>query len=111
MIGIYGVTSYTVAGRTQEMGIRMALGAGATQVVRLVVRESMKTVALAIVAGLAVAYGVGRLIQSQLFGIDAADPMIFAVVPVALALVALLACWVPAQRASRVDPVATLRAD
>jgi putative ABC transport system permease protein len=111
MIGIYGVTSYAVARRTQEMGIRMALGARATQVVRLVLREGMKTIAVAIAVGLAAAYGVSRLIQSQLFGIGAADPVIYVIVPAILAAVAALACWLPARRASRVDPVATLRAD
>jgi putative ABC transport system permease protein len=111
MIGIYGVTSYAVAGRTQEMGIRMALGARATEVVTLIVRESMTTIAVAILVGLGAAYGVTRLIQSQLFGISATDPAIYAIVPVLLAAVAALACWVPARRASRVDPVATLKAD
>lgn len=111
MIGIYGVTSYAVAGRTQEMGIRMALGARAQQVVQLVVRESMKTIAIAIVVGLIASVGVTSLIRSQLFGIQATDPVTYVLVPVALGLVALIACWVPARRASRVDPVATLRAD
>jgi putative ABC transport system permease protein len=111
MIGIYGVTSYAVAGRTQEMGIRMALGARAQQVVRLVVRESMKTIVIAIAVGLVASVGVTKLIQSQLFGIEATDPITYVVVPIALGLVALIACWVPARRASRVDPVTTLRAD
>jgi putative ABC transport system permease protein len=111
MIGIYGVTSYAVAGRTQEIGIRMALGARATQVVRLVVREGMTTIAIAIAVGLTASIGVSHLIESQLFGVNATDPMIYVAVPIALAGVALLACWIPARRASRVDPVATLRAD
>jgi putative ABC transport system permease protein len=111
MIGIYGVTAYAVAGRTQEMGIRMALGARAQQVVRLVVRQSMKTIGIAIVVGLGVAAGAARLMQSLLFGIGTTDPVVYAAVPVALGLVALVACWLPARRASRVDPVTTLRAD
>ena len=111
MIGIYGVTSYAVAGRTQEMGIRMALGARAAQVVQLVVRESMKTIGIAIVVGLIASIAVSHLIQAQLFGISATDPTIYATVPIALGLVGLVACWLPARRASRVDPVATLRAD
>ena len=111
IIGIYGVTSYAVAGRTQEMGIRMALGARAPQVVTLVVRQSMTMIGLAIVVGLVASLGATRLLEAQLFGIRATDPVIYAIVPIALAAVALVACYIPARRASRVDPVATLRAD
>jgi putative ABC transport system permease protein len=111
MIGIYGVTAYAVAGRTQEMGIRMALGAKSRQVVALVVGQGMKTIGIAIVAGLAISVAAAKVIQSQLFGIVPTDPIIFAIVPVVLAIVALLACWLPARRASAVDPIQTLRAD
>ena len=111
MIGIYGVTAYAVAGRTQEMGIRMALGAKATQVVGLVVRQGMKTIGAAIVVGLGVSAAAARLIEAQLFGISATDPAVFAFVPALLAGIALLACWLPARRASAVDPVRSLRAD
>jgi putative ABC transport system permease protein len=111
LIGIYGVTSYAVAGRTQEMGIRMALGARAQEVVRLVVRQSMRTIALAIVVGLIGAAAGARFIETLLYGVRPTDPVVYAAVPLGLALVALVACWLPARRASRVDPVATLRAD
>ena len=110
-IGIYGVTSYAVAGRTKEMGIRVALGARAPQVVRLVVRQSMTMVGVAITIGLVASVGATRLIETQLFGTRTTDPVVYAIVPFALAAVALMACYVPARRASRVDPVATLRAD
>lgn len=111
MIGIYGVTAYAVAGRTQEMGIRMALGAKAGQVVRLVVTQGMKTIGVAIVAGLGVSVAAAKYIETQLYGISATDPAVFALVPIALGMIALVACWLPARRASAVDPIKTLRAD
>jgi putative ABC transport system permease protein len=111
MIGIYGVTSYSVAGRSQEMGIRLALGARTGQVIGLVVSQSMKVVGGAIVLGLVVSVGATRLIQSQLFGVSAGDPLVYLVVPIVLGLIALLACLLPARRASRVDPVSSLRAE
>ena len=111
MIGIYGVTAYAVAGRTQEMGIRMALGARSAQVVGLVVRQGMKTIGAAIVVGLGVSLAASKYIETQLYGVSATDPAVFALVPAMLALVALLACWLPARRASAVDPIKTLRAD
>ena len=111
MIGIYGVTAYAVTGRTQEMGIRMALGAKAGQVVRLVVGQGMKTIALGVVAGLGISLAAAKYIESQLFNVSATDPAVFAAVPVALAAIALVACWLPARRASAVDPIKTLRSD
>jgi putative ABC transport system permease protein len=111
MIGIYGVTSYSVAGRTQEMGIRLALGARAGQVVRLMVGQSMRTIGLAIVVGLGVAAASAKLIEAQLYGVAATDPVVFVLVPIALGAIALLACWLPARRASTVDPIRTLRSD
>jgi len=110
-IGVYGVMSYAVAQRTQEMGIRMALGARTTQVVGLVLRQGLRTVALALVLGLAAAFMATRLLETQLFGVERTDPLTFAVVPLALALVAFAACYLPARRASRVDPVVALRSD
>ncbi|HET9423729.1 MAG TPA: ABC transporter permease [Gemmatimonadaceae bacterium] len=111
MIGIYGVTGYAVAGRTQEMGIRMALGARAGQVVRLVVRQSMKTVFAAIVVGLGVSLVASKYIEAQLFGVRATDPLTYLLVPAGLAFIALLASWLPARRASAIDPIQTLRGD
>jgi predicted permease len=110
-IGVYGVMSYAVARRTQEMGIRMALGAKTTQVVGMVLRQGLRTVALALVIGLAVSFVATRLLETQLFGVERTDPLTFVVVPLALAVVALAACYLPARRASRVDPVVALRAD
>jgi putative ABC transport system permease protein len=111
MIGIYGVTSYAVAGRTQEMGIRMALGAKAGQVVSLVVGQSMKTIGAAIVVGLGTSVAAAKYIEAELFNVKATDPVIFALVPIALGAIALIACWLPARRASAIDPIKTLRAD
>jgi hypothetical protein len=111
VIGIYGVTSFSVAGRAREMGIRVALGAHGGQVVRLVVREAMMTIGVAIAVGLVASAGVSQLIQAELFGITPLDPLVYATVPLLLGAVALVACYLPARRASRVDPVTTLRSD
>jgi putative ABC transport system permease protein len=111
VIGVYGVMSYAVARRTQEMGVRMALGARSTQVVGLVLWQGMRAIAIAIVLGLGVSVVATRLIRTQLFGVEPTDPTTFAAVPIALALVAVAACYLPARRASRVDPVVALRAE
>jgi putative ABC transport system permease protein len=110
-IGVYGVMSYAVARRTQEVGIRMALGARRTQVLVMVLREGMRTIGVALVIGLAVAAAATRLLSSQLFGIRAIDPLTFTTVPILLALVAIAACYLPALRASRVDPIVALRSE
>ncbi len=110
-IGVYGVMSYAVARRTQEMGVRMALGARAAQVVGLVLAQGLKTVGLAIVIGLGGAWFATRLLETQLFGVARTDPMTFALVPLTLGVIALAACYLPARRASRVDPVVALRSD
>ena len=110
-IGVYGVMSYAVARRTQEMGIRMALGARTTQVVGMVLRQGMRTIAIALVIGLAASLAATRVLATQLYGVQRLDPLTFAAVPFALALVALCACYLPARRASRVDPVTALRAE
>ena len=111
LIGVYGVMSYGVASRTQEMGIRVALGAQHGQVVGLVLRQGMRTIVVALAIGLVGAAFATRVLDSQLFGVRATDPLTFVVVPIALGLVALIACYLPARRASRVDPLVALRSD
>jgi putative ABC transport system permease protein len=108
-VGIYGVMSYSVSQRRREMGIRMAIGAGATAVVGLVMRQGLALVLLGTAIGLAGAFGAAQLIRGALYGGSVLDPMTFALVPVVLVGVAVLAIWVPARRASAVDPVVALR--
>ena len=108
-IGVYGVIAYSVEQRTHEIGIRLALGAEATQVRRMVVVQGMRLVAVGVVIGLALAIGLARVIESFLFGVETWDPTTFVTVPAVLASVALVAVLVPAHRASRVNPVDVLR--
>jgi putative ABC transport system permease protein len=110
-IGIYGVLSYTMSQRTNEVGIRVALGADSRQVVRMVVVEGMRIVAIAVAIGLAASLAVTRLLQSQLFGVGPTDAVTFSVVTLLLSIVAIFACYIPARRASRVDPTVALRAE
>jgi putative ABC transport system permease protein len=111
VVGVYGVMSYAVAQRTREIGIRMALGAGQGEVERMVLWRGLRIVALATVLGLAAAYGAARLIASQLFGVPPTDMVSFVAVPLGLATVAMIGCWLPARRAARVDPVIALQAE
>ena len=108
-IGIYGLMAFTVEQRTQEIGIRMALGAGAAALRGMIVRQGMLLAFVGIALGLAAAYGLTRLLTAFLFGVKPVDPLVFAAVPVVLALVSLAAIWVPASRATRVDPALALR--
>ena len=108
-IGIYGVTSYTVAQRTHEVGIRMAIGAQKADVLKLFMREGLKMVVAGLVIGLAGAFALTRLLASLLFGVSPTDTTTFAAVAIALLAVALLACYIPARRATKVDPLVALR--
>ena len=110
-IGILGLMAYSVQQRTQEMGIRMALGADRSRIRNLVVWQGMQLTIAGVIVGAAAAFGLSRLIASLLFGVKSWDPIVFVTVPVVLAAVALLAVWLPATRASRLDPMAALRVE
>jgi ABC-type antimicrobial peptide transport system permease subunit len=107
-IGIYGVLAYLVTTRRKEIGIRLALGSSAREVFRLVLGEGLRIVAVGLAAGLAGAFALRSTIESQLYGIEPLDAGVWASVVALLAVVALIACWVPARRATRVDPVVAL---
>jgi putative ABC transport system permease protein len=110
-IGIYGLMAYSVQQRTQEMGIRMALGADRSRIRNLIVWQGMQLTIAGVVLGLGAAFGLTHLIASFLFGVKSWDPVVFVTVPIVLALVALLAVWLPATRASRLDPIEALRVE
>lgn len=107
--GLYGVLSYTVSQRRREIGVRMALGAGRGQVVRLVAGQGGALVGAGIVLGLLAAAAATRVVESVLFGVAPADPLTFAAVTAVLLVVGFFACWLPARRAARIDPMDVLR--
>lgn len=110
-IGIYGVTAYSVSQRTQEIGVRMALGAQPHTVITMVVSEGAQLVVVGLVIGFAAAWAVAQLLAGMLHGIDPHDPPTFAAVPLLLSAVALVACYVPSRRATRIDPIVALRTE
>ncbi|HEV2689922.1 MAG TPA: ABC transporter permease, partial [Bryobacteraceae bacterium] len=108
-IGIYGLMSYTVEQRMQEIGIRLALGAGARDMLSMIVRQGMLLAGIGLAIGLGAAYGLTRLLASLLFGVKTTDPITYAAVAIVLFAVALLACFIPARRATKIDPLIALR--
>jgi ABC-type antimicrobial peptide transport system permease subunit len=110
-IGIYGVLSYSVAQRAQELGIRMALGADRRRILRLVMSQGMLLALAGMAAGVAMSLAVSRLIASLLFGVAPTDPLTYAAVTALLGVVAVMACALPAARAARVDPLVVLRSE
>jgi ABC-type antimicrobial peptide transport system permease subunit len=110
-IGIYGLMAYSVEQRTQEIGIRMALGADRDAIRNLVVWHGMRLALVGVAIGVAASFGLTRLIASFLFGVKSWDPMVFISVPVVLSLVALAAVWLPATRAAKLDPMQALRVE
>jgi len=111
VVGIYGVMSYSVTQRRREIGVRMALGAQKGEVLGLILRGGLQLALVGVAIGLVGAFALTRYLSSLLFGIQPTDPVTFGTVALALTAVALLACWLPARRAARVDPMEALRGE
>ena len=110
-MGVYGVMAYSVSQRTRELGIRMALGAQARQVLQLVLGQGMALAAIGLLLGLFAAFGSTRLVGTLLYGVNPSDPLIFFSVTALLAAAAFAACYFPARRALKIDPIIALRFD
>jgi putative ABC transport system permease protein len=110
-VGLHAVIAYSVSQRTQEIGVRMAIGATAQDIRRLVIKQGILPVGIGLTTGLTASFAVNRVLEAQLVGVSAADPLTLAVVSAVLILSAALGCWIPARRATRVDPVVALKAE
>ena len=110
-VGIYGVMSFTVTQRTREMGVRLALGASKADVRRLVLGQALRLALVGVLVGLVAAVAGGRLMSTMLFDVSPADPLVFAIVAVLLSAVCVIASYVPAWRATKVDPITSMRAE
>ena len=108
-VGVYSVIAYTVSRQTQEIGIRMALGASRSNVIGMVLRMGLWLIAAGLAAGLAASFAVSKVLASELFGVSARDPLTFAAVSLVVAAAGAAACWFPALRATRIDPLIALR--
>ncbi|HSH40053.1 MAG TPA: FtsX-like permease family protein, partial [Chthoniobacterales bacterium] len=111
VVGIYGAVAYTVEQRTGEIGVRMALGAQAADVLRMVLRQGMTPVIIGLAIGLAATFAVGRLLATQLYEISPYNPILLSLTAATLTIVAIVACLIPARRATLVNPIQALRAD
>jgi ABC-type antimicrobial peptide transport system permease subunit len=109
LVGLYGLIAYSVSRRTQEIGIRMAIGASQAEVVRMVLRQGLALVLGGVLVGGALSFVVARLLTAGLVGLGAPNPITYVVVPVALVLITMAACYIPARRASLIDPIRALR--
>jgi ABC-type antimicrobial peptide transport system permease subunit len=110
-LGIFGLIAFTVTRRTREIGIRMALGASVGEVIRLVTREGLRLVVIGLGLGLLLSLGLTRVLRSLLYGVSPTDLTVFLTVPLLVLAITLLACWLPARKATRVNPVEALRTE